>query len=213
MAETNKKKITKKAISNKKSPKKASPSTTKKQTISKKTVKKSTQTKTTKKTIKKKSSIKQTINKTEKNKKTYKIAGIFDRYLAKGLDLIVISFFAFIISHISGILAFILAVAYALFIDAKPEWSLGKGAINLRVLDQETNKPISFKQSALRNSPIAILVALSLIPLFGWILMMIIAIPVLVLEAYLLYNLENHHRLGDIIADTKVVEVESSRKK
>ena len=197
-------------VERKNTPKKKS-SNSKKQTRPRKIIKKTKPT-TTKATSSKKR-VTSKLNTLPGGEVITKPAGVFDRYLAKGIDLIILSFVSFILSYLSVVLAFLVATAYALFIDAYPKLSLGKMAINLRVVDQKTSKLINLRQSAIRNSPFALMVAFSIIPVLGWILMMVITIPVMILEAYLLYNLETHERLGDIIAGTKVVEVDLPRNK
>jgi hypothetical protein len=44
-----------------------------------------------------------------------------------------------------------------------------------------------------------------MVPFWGWILCVLLSIPLSFLELYFLFKLDSAHRLGDVMADTTVV--------
>jgi len=83
--------------------------------------------------------------------------------------------------------------------------SVGKRMMGFAVVSLENGKPCSIKQSFIRNLPINIPLLLAIIPLWGWILSLLVGIPLLLLEIYLIYKIDSGHRLGDVMADTTVM--------
>jgi len=135
-------------------------------------------------------------------KKTYP----FDRYLAKGLDMIILSLLAVVLQFVWYPLAAVVVILYALYHDALNKGrSPGKRIIGLAVKRLDTNDIITWRESFLRNLSFGIFATFAVIPIIGWILMFLIGIPLLIFEAYLIYSLESGYRLGDVIAKTKVV--------
>lgn len=58
----------------------------------------------------------------------------------------------------------------------------------------------------IRNAPIGVATFFGIIPFWGWIILVLLGIPLLALEVYLMVTLANGGRLGDVMADTHVVE-------
>ncbi|RLA64716.1 MAG: hypothetical protein DRQ88_07570 [Epsilonproteobacteria bacterium] len=134
-------------------------------------------------------------------KKSIRTAKNF-RLLAKLIDL----FIVLILSVLFFPLGVILAICYIGVADSiQHGQSVGKKFMGFRVISTEDGKPCSIKQSVIRNLPIIIPLFLAIIPLWGWILAIIIGVPLMLLETYLLYKLETGHRLGDVMADTTVM--------
>ena len=134
-------------------------------------------------------------------KKSIRTAKNF-RLLAKLIDL----FIVLLLSVFFFPLGVILAICYIGVADSiQHGQSVGKRFMGFRVISTEDGQPCSIKQSVIRNLPIIIPLFLAIIPLWGWILATIIGIPLMLLEAYLLYKLETGHRLGDVMADTTVM--------
>ncbi len=140
------------------------------------------------------------------NSKYTKVHAV-DRCMAKGLDLIILVVIALALSVIWYPLGAIGAICYALFQDTLDNGSsLGKMVIGLKVISfPKENKPITWKVSAMRNISIAVFTLFAVIPVMGWILMLLVGVPLLVFEAYLIYTLDSGYRLGDVMAGTKVV--------
>lgn len=137
----------------------------------------------------------------------YKKVHAVDRFMAKGLDMILLVVFALILTVVWYPVAVLGAVCYALFHDAfKGGTSPGKMIVGLKVINYpDESSPITWKVSAMRNISFAIFTLFAVIPMVGWILMFLIGVPLLIFEAYLIYSLDSGYRLGDIIAGTKVV--------
>ena len=69
----------------------------------------------------------------------------------------------------------------------------------------DDGSPCNHKQSFIRNLPIIIPLFFSIIPIWGWMFSFLLAIPLIGLEVYLIYNLHSGHRLGDVMAETTVI--------
>lgn len=130
----------------------------------------------------------------------------FHRCVAKGIDLIVITVIFFVGKTIGGPLGPLLA---ALVAGAQDSWSggqsIGKKIIGLRALDDETGVSCSALSSCMRNLPLVLVYLFASVPVL-WGLSLIAALPFILLEIYLVFTLETGVRLGDIMANTLVVE-------
>ena len=137
-----------------------------------------------------------------------------DRYMAKGLDLIIMVVVALVFSVIWYPLGALCAVLYAFFHDNfRNGISPGKMIIGLKVIRYpHEDQQMSWKISATRNLSIGIFAVFAVIPMIGWILMFLVGIPLLTFEAYLIYSMESGYRLGDILAGTKVVSIRELNK-
>ena len=83
--------------------------------------------------------------------------------------------------------------------------SLGKKMLRLSVVSLENSGPCGPRQSLIRNLPLLVPLALALIPIWGLFLALLLGLPLLALEIYLIFKLDSGHRLGDVMADTSVV--------
>jgi uncharacterized RDD family membrane protein YckC len=128
-----------------------------------------------------------------------------DRFFAKGIDLIILVVITFFLKLIWYPFALIFAPIYALTLDAISGQSFGKKLIGLKVINRTTETKITYKESVLRNLSFGLLALFAVIPFMGWILMLLLAVPLLIFEAYLVFNIETGYRLGDILANTQVV--------
>ncbi|MBF0557776.1 MAG: RDD family protein [Nitrospirae bacterium] len=80
--------------------------------------------------------------------------------------------------------------------------SLGKKVMRLRVISQEAGTPGTFRDSIVRNITFAFSLILYKIPLLGWFFVLL----ALVLEFLLMLGNDEGMRLGDDLANTRVVE-------
>ncbi len=129
---------------------------------------------------------------------------LLKRFIAKSIDMVIVIALASLPLGPAGPLA---AFLYILISDGvRDGQSVGKKIIKLRVKNTETGSVADLKDSIIRNSPVAIPVLFSIIPLAGWILAIVIGIPILAIEVYLMTRLDQQARLGDTMADTKVEE-------
>ncbi|MBC75242.1 MAG: hypothetical protein CME64_04435 [Halobacteriovoraceae bacterium] len=130
------------------------------------------------------------------------------RLLAKMVDL----FIVLILSTLFYPFGLILALAYLGVSDSLYDGqSVGKRLMGFAVISLEDGTPCSLKQSLIRNLPIIVPLAFAIIPLWGWIFCSILAIPLILLEVYLLFKLDSGHRLGDVMADTSVIANDPNR--
>ncbi len=128
------------------------------------------------------------------------------RLIAKAIDLfivLVLSFFFYPIGLVIGICY--LAISDSI----QGGQSVGKKFIGFSVISLEDAKPCSLKQSFIRNLPILVPLLFGLIPFWGWVISLLVGIPLTALEIYLLYRLDSGHRLGDVMADTTVMANDS----
>jgi uncharacterized RDD family membrane protein YckC len=126
-------------------------------------------------------------------------AGLLLRTAAKIVDFILIAAVIEIIPRAG----FFAGLTYLLlgdgFFDGR---SLGKKLLRIQVVSAETFSPCTFKDSILRNSTFAVGYLLWVVPLIGWIFILIIC----VVEFILLLGSKDGMRLGDEIAKTAVIE-------
>ncbi len=128
-----------------------------------------------------------------------------NRLIAKAIDLIIMIALVSLPLYPAGALA---AFLYILVCDGFNRGrSLGKRIVGLQVINTETGGPADFKDSIIRNSTVAIPVLFFMVPLVGWVLWIVIGIPILAIELYLMTRLDQQARLGDTMADTKVSEL------
>jgi uncharacterized RDD family membrane protein YckC len=124
------------------------------------------------------------------------------RVLAKAIDI----FIVVILSMLFYPLGVILGVLYMSIADSfQRGQSAGKKFIGFGVLSLEDGKPCKTKQSIIRNLPFTIPILFLIIPIWGWILSIILFVPFMLLELYFIFNLDSGHRLGDVMADTTVI--------
>ena len=130
------------------------------------------------------------------------------RLLAKMVDL----FIVLILSTLFYPFGLILALIYMGISDSLYDGqSVGKRLMGFAVISLEDGTPCSLKQSLIRNLPIIVPMAFAVIPLWGWIFCSILAVPLILLEVYLLFKLDSGHRLGDVMADTSVIANDPNR--
>jgi len=134
-------------------------------------------------------------------KRGQKIARL-SRLLAKAIDL----FLVLILSIFFFPVGIILSVVYIAISDSLQDGqSVGKKIIGFAVISLEDGSPCSVRQSVIRNLPILIPLGFAILPIWGWIIAILIGVPLISLEIYLLYKLDSGHRLGDVMADTTVI--------
>lgn len=83
--------------------------------------------------------------------------------------------------------------------------SIGKRLVGLCVVEDGQGLPCSAKDSFLRNFPFCAAVIFASIPGF-WLFNLLVVIPALGVETYLLFGVDSGTRVGDVLANTRVVE-------
>lgn len=127
------------------------------------------------------------------------------RCIAKGIDLCVIFFLSIVLPYPLGVL---LGFIYTLIHDGiRDGQSLGKRLFHLKVIHLPEKNACTIRESAIRNAPLGVATLFGIIPFWGWIILILLGIPLVALEVYLMLTQSNGGRLGDVMGDTKVVEV------
>lgn len=134
---------------------------------------------------------------------------VVNRVIAKMIDIFVVFLLAALLPYPLGPLSGFL---YSLFCDGIQYknfqgQSLGKKIMKLQVRSTVSKLPANWKDSALRNAPVGVATFFAIIPIWGWLILGLIGIPLMVMEIYLMLSVETGHRLGDVMGDTEVVEV------
>ena len=134
---------------------------------------------------------------------------VLNRVLAKLVDLSVVIAFVSLLAYPLGPL---LGFLYSIFADGLPinglrGQSLGKKILKLRVVQVGQKTPASIRESALRNAPVGVATFFAFITVWGWLLLLLIGVPLMIMEIYLMLSVDSGHRLGDVMGDTEVVEL------
>ncbi len=130
------------------------------------------------------------------------------RLVAKAIDLFIVLILSMLLYPFGLLLAlFYIGVADSI----NNGQSVGKKVMGFSVISLEDGKPCTIKQSIIRNLPLLIPMGFAIIPLWGWIFCSILALPLVLLEVYLLFRLDSGHRLGDVMADTTVIADDHDR--
>jgi uncharacterized RDD family membrane protein YckC len=138
---------------------------------------------------------------------------VINRVAAKLIDILIVIASAAILPYPLGPL---LGFTYSLFADGLNQGpfrgqSVGKRIMKLQVVSVRGGRPASFRESALRNAPVGVATFFAIIPVWGWLILGLIGLPLMAMEIYLMLSVEKGHRLGDVMGDTEVVEAPKQR--
>ena len=129
-------------------------------------------------------------------------ASALNRFIAKFIDLLIVAGLYEITSRIG----FIAGMMYLLIADGLPQGkSLGKWLIGLQTLVPATRSVCTFRESIIRNFPLAVGYFLFLIPYVGWLL----TGAIFAFEGLLIIGNGLGLRIGDELAGTQVLEREA----
>jgi hypothetical protein len=135
------------------------------------------------------------------------------RLLAKAFDFLVVVALALALPYPVGpLVGFLYSIlGDSLKIGSPQSQSLGKRLFKLQTVStvrtgpDGMRAPIDIKESALRNAPIGVATFFALIPVWGWLILVLIGVPLVAMELYLMLSVETGHRLGDVMGDTQVI--------
>ncbi len=140
---------------------------------------------------------------------------VLKRVGARAIDLSIMLLFSNVLPYPVGPLA---GFAYSILGDGMNfgpfrRQSVGKKALGLQVRrlipEAGGDRPVlTWRDIGLRNIPVGVVTFLQIIPVLGWILLVLVGIPLLVVEVWLMIHNPGGHRLGDVLGDTEVVPVE-----
>lgn len=128
---------------------------------------------------------------------------VITRCMAKSVDLAVVFFVNVILPYPVGVL---LGLVYMLVHDGLFQGhSFGKSLFSIRAAMVKNNLLCTVRESAIRNAPLGVATFFGIIPFWGWILLVLLGLPLIALEIYLMLSSPTGARLGDVMADTHVV--------
>ena len=125
-------------------------------------------------------------------------ATILHRFIAKSLDVLIVLG----VGELAPPYGFWIALWYVLVADGFSGRSIGKRLIGLQVWVPELHAPAGFKDSIIRNVPLAVGYVAFQIPYVGWLG----TVAVLGIEVLLMIGNERGLRIGDELAHTQVVD-------
>jgi uncharacterized RDD family membrane protein YckC len=129
----------------------------------------------------------------------YPKAHVLNRFIAKAIDGMLVAAASQVIEPVG----WIAGLAYALIADGFPGGqSVGKRLIGLQTVMPRTKEFAGFRESIIRNLPLAFAYLLVPVPYVGWLL----AGAIVVFEALLMIGNEQGVRLGDEVAGTQVLD-------
>ena len=134
------------------------------------------------------------------------------RLLAKLIDLAIVLFLGRLpigsAGSVIGFLYSVLADSFG-FKNAQGQ-SFGKKIMRIRVASGSSHhsRASRMKTSVIRNAPVGIVTFLMIIPVWGWILSLLIGIPLFLIELSLMIRADRHQRLGDVMAESVVLDCE-----
>jgi uncharacterized RDD family membrane protein YckC len=133
----------------------------------------------------------------------YPKASLLPRAVARAADITL----ALALSSIPGKAGVLAGLLYLLVADAL--WhgqSVGKRIAGIKVVYLPTRGPADLKHSMIRNSPFALAFVFQAVPFLGWVLLVLVGLPLIGFEGYMVYTDRLGIRLGDVFADTQVVD-------
>jgi len=145
---------------------------------------------------------------------------VLSRVAAKMIDLFLVVFIG-AVPILPYPLGPLLGFGYSLFGDGIQKGpfsgqSVGKKLLKLRVVRKGAHTPASshaprvpasWRDSALRNAPVGVATFFAIIPVWGWLILILIGLPLMIMEVYLMLSVETGQRLGDVMGDTEVIDV------
>jgi hypothetical protein len=140
----------------------------------------------------------------------YPKADLSLRALARIVDLAL----AFAVANVAREAGPPLAALYLLVADGLMQGqSIGKKLFGVRamVLPPKDSKltrgrPAGYRESVLRNAPFALAGLFYGLTLVGWVLLFVVGVPIVAFEAWMVWSDRLGIRIGDIFADTQVVD-------
>jgi uncharacterized RDD family membrane protein YckC len=113
---------------------------------------------------------------------------------------------AFVLARTAPQIGPILAAFYLLVADGLMHGqSVGKRIFGVRTMVVPKRGPAGYHESALRNAPFALVAIFWAIPLL-WPVLFVAGLPIVGFEAYMIFTDRLGIRIGDIFADTQVVD-------
>ncbi len=133
----------------------------------------------------------------------YPKAALLPRAIARVADTVV----SLALSAVAGEAGIVAGFLYLLVADALFNGqSVGKRIAGIKVVHVSTRTSANVVQSVIRNSPFALAFVFYAVPLVGWFLLLVVGLPLLAFEGYMVYSDHLGIRIGDVFADTQVID-------
>jgi uncharacterized RDD family membrane protein YckC len=133
----------------------------------------------------------------------YPKAALLPRAIARVADTVV----SLALSAIAGEVGVLAGLLYLLIADAIFNGqSIGKRIAGIKVVHVPTRSSANVVQSMIRNSPFALAFIFQAVPPVGWFLLLVVGLPLLIFEGYMVYSDHLGIRIGDVFADTQVID-------
>jgi len=133
------------------------------------------------------------------------------RAFAKIIDLSIVLFLGLAIHGGAGsVIGFLYSLAADSFsFKSVQGQSIGKKILRIRVASGKGKQTriARLKTSVVRNAPIGVVTFLMIIPFWGWILSLLIGVPLFFIELSLMIKADRHQRLGDVMAESVVLDL------
>ena len=129
----------------------------------------------------------------------YPKAQVLNRGIAKLIDLFIVAAAGQVIVPVG----FLAGLAYILIADGFAGGrSIGKRLIGLQTVLPDRREAAGFRESIIRNLPVAVAHLAFAVPYVGWI----VSVAIMAFEAVLILGNEQGRRLGDEVAGTQVLD-------
>ena len=113
---------------------------------------------------------------------------------------------AFAVSRVSPQVGPVIAAFYLLVADGLISGqSLGKRLFGVRTVVVPRRAPAGYRESVLRNAPFALVAIFYAVPVL-WPVLFLAGVPIVAFEAWMIWTDRLGIRIGDIFADTQVVD-------
>ena len=129
----------------------------------------------------------------------YPKSQLLNRFIAKFIDVIIV----IAATQLVNPLGWLTGLTYILIADGfSGGRSIGKRLIGLQTVIPRTQEVSGFKESIIRNLPLALAYLFFPIPYIGWLA----AVAILIVESLLIIGNDQGLRLGDDLAKTQVLD-------
>ncbi|HEU4383709.1 MAG TPA: hypothetical protein VFR85_09420 [Anaeromyxobacteraceae bacterium] len=143
-----------------------------------------------------------TVREARREGSPYPKADLTLRGLARLVDLVM----AFAVTQAAHEVGPVLGVLYLLLADGFMHGqSVGKRIFGVRTMVLPKRVPAGYRESMLRNAPFALVALFSVVPI-AWLLVPLVGLPVVAFEGWMVWSDRLGVRIGDIFADTQVVD-------
>jgi uncharacterized RDD family membrane protein YckC len=131
----------------------------------------------------------------------YPKAQVLNRFIAKFVDLLLVA----AVGKVAPPVGWLAGLVYVLIADGLPGGrSIGKRLAGLQTIVTRTRELAGFRESIIRNLPLACAYLLFAVPYIGWIAGMFL----LGFEALLIIGNDQGRRIGDDLAHTQVLDAD-----